>query len=206
MGIARTITKVLTGASVNVIAHTQTPGGAGNLTLTSTPVTLDTQRRVLLTFAADETGHTFVVYGTKQGGSSIQETVAGTTAGAVATIQDFLTVSRVSISTAATGAIQVGTNGVGATDWQSIDTMREPVNVAFQVTVGAGTVNYSVQMTVQDVNMLPSGTTYPTAFDSVVASQTTDQIGSITDPASFFRLVINSGTDPATITYQQAGP
>jgi hypothetical protein len=211
MGIAHTLSVVLTAASDNCISVSQTPGAAGNLTITGTAATagvatLDTQRRVLLTFAASEVGHTFVVYGTKQGGTSISETVAGTGIGTVATNQDFLTVTRVSISAAATGAINVGTNGVGSTDWQSIDTMRQPVNVAFQAVVGAGTVNYSIQTTVQDVNMLPSGTTYPTAFDSVVAAQATNQVGSITDPVSFFRLVINSGTDPVTFTYQQAGP
>ena len=205
MGIVITRTKTLIAASVNVIAHTQTPLGAGNLTLVTSVVTLDTQRRVLFTFAADETGHTFVVYGTKQGGAAIQESVAGAGIGTVATKQDFLTVSRISISTAATGAIQVGTNGVGSTDWQSVDVMRQPVNVAFQAIVGAGTVNYSIQTTNQDVNALAVGAA-PVAFDTVVAAQTTDQAGSITDPVPYFRLTINSGTDPVTLTYSQAGP
>ena len=210
MGISRTLTKALTAASDNCISLSQTPGAAGNLTITGSAAsagvaTLDTQRQVLLTFAADETGHTFVVYGTKQGGSAISETVAGTTAGTVATNQDFLTVTRVSISAAATGAIKVGTNTFGATDWQSVDTMRQPVNVAFQIGV-TGTINYSIQTTVQDVNNLPSGTTYPTAFDSVVAGQAGNMGGSLTDPVTFFRLLVNSGTGAAILSYQQAGP
>ena len=206
MGIVITRTKALTADSVNVIAHTQTPLAAGNLTLVSTPVTLDTQRRVLFTFVADETGHSFVVYGTKQGGASIQETVAGAGIGTVSTLQDFLTVSRVSISAAATGAIQVGTNTVGATDWQSIDIFRQPVNIGFSIVLN-GTVNYTIQTTNQDVNaLLPAGQ-IPTTSDLpqfTALSYTTS--GGITTPAAYFRLQINSGTGTATLNYEQAGP
>lgn len=205
MGIVITRSKTLVAASVNVIAHTQTPLGAGNLTLTSSPVTLDTQRRVLFTFAGDETGHTFVVYGTKQGGAPIQESVAGTTAGTVATFQDFLTVSRISISTAATAGIQVGTNGVGATDWQSVDLMRQPVNVGIAVTV-TGTVNYTVQSTNQDINNLSVGQ-YATSFDHPqLTGQTVSNAAGYTTPIAYFRLQINSGTGSCSMAYEQAGP
>jgi len=210
MGVAITRTKQLTAASANCVCLSQTPLAAGNLTIngsaaTAGVATLDTQRRVLFTFAADETGHTFVVYGTKQGGSAIQETVAGTTAGTVATVQDFLTITRISISVAATGALTVGTNTVGATDWQSVDTMREPINVGAQI-VTAGTVNYTVQYTNQNFNALPTGT-YPVAFNHpTLVGQTTSQAGSFTTPIAGFRVLINSGTGSCTLTYEQAGP
>jgi hypothetical protein len=205
MGIIITRTKSLTADSANVIAHSQTPLAAGNLTLTSATVTLDTQRRVLFTFAADETGHNFVVYGTKQGGALIQEAVAGTTAGTVATNQDFLTVTRVSIDAVAAGAIQVGTNTVGSTDWQSVDLMRQPVNLSFQVAV-SGTLNYTIQYTNTDVQNLAVGA-YPTIFNHpTVVAQSTSQSGSFTDPIAYFRLTVNSGTGTGTLTYSQAGP
>lgn len=204
-----TVSKQLAAASANCICTSQTPLAAGNLTIngsaaTGGVATLDTQRRVLFTFAADETGHTFVVYGTKQGGSAIQETVAGTTAGTVATTQDFLTVTRITISVAATGAITVGTNGVGSTDWQSVDLFTEPVNVGFQVVV-SGTINYTVEYTMQEI-MLSLGV-IPTAFaHSSVASKTDNQAGSFTTPIAYFRLTVNSGAGSATMTYSQSGP
>lgn len=210
MGVIITRSKQLAAASANKICLSQTPSGAGNLTINGAAAsggvaTLDTQRQVLFTFAADETGHTFVVYGTKQGGSAIQETVAGTTAGTVATNQMFLTVTRISIDAAATGAMTVGTNGVGSTDWQSVDLFTEPVNVGFQVVV-SGTVNYTVEYTEQDVNALATGA-YPAVFaHSSIASKTDNQAGSFTTPLTYFRLTINSGTGSATLTYSQAGP
>lgn len=210
MGVIISRSKALTADSANNICLSQTPLAAGNLVIAGAAAsggvaTLDTQRQVLFTFAADETGHTFVVYGTKQGGSAIQETVAGTTAGTVATNQNFLTVTRISIDHSATGAMTVGTNTVGSTDWQSVDLMRQPVNVAFQVAV-TGTINYTIQYTLQDVNSLAVGA-YPTVFPhGTVASKTDDQTGSFTTPLSYFRLTVNSGTGTATLTYEQAGP
>ena len=210
MGIIITRTKALTAASDNCISVSQTPAGAGNLTITGTAATagvatLDTQRRVILTFAADETGHTFVVYGTRQGGASIQETVAGAGIGIYATNQNFLTVTCVSISAAATGAIKVGTNGVGSMDWQSVDLMRQPINLGFQV-VPTGTVNYTIEATNADIQNLAVGAG-ATAFNHVtVAAQTVSQSAAFTDPISYFRLLINSGTGSCTLTYSQAGP
>lgn len=211
MGIIYTRSKVLTASSANCICQSQTPLAAGNLTINGSAAVsgvaiLDTQRRVLLTFAADETGHNFTVYGTKQGGSTISEVVAGTTAGTVATNLDFLTVTRVAIDAPATGAIQVGTNTVGSTDWQSVDLMREPVNIGFQVVV-SGTVNYTIQYTQQNINALPSGTAYPTAFDHpIVTSKTASLADSFSMPIAYFRLTVNSGTGSCTLTYDQAGP
>ena len=204
MGIVITCTKALTAASVNVIAHTQTPGVAGNLTLVSNPVTLDTQRQVLFTFAADESARTFVVYGTKQGGASIQETVAGT-ATTANTLQNFLTVSRISVDHSTAGSLQVGTNGVGSTDWQSVDIMRQPVNVGFSITV-TGTVNYTVQTTNQDINSLAVGKVPLSTDLAQFTALTYSTSGGFTTPAAFFRLQINSGTGSCQLDYQQAGP
>jgi hypothetical protein len=204
MGIVITRTKALTADSVNAVAHTQTPGAAGNLTLTASPVTLDTQRQVLFTFVADESARTFVVYGTKQGGASIQESVTGT-ATTAHTLQNFLTVSRISVDHSTAGALQVGTNTVGSTDWQSIDIMRQPVNVGFGVTV-TGTVNYTIQTTTQDINNLAAGVA-PTAFDlAQFTALTYSTSGGMTTPAAFFRLQINSGTGSCQLDYEQAGP
>lgn len=208
MGIVYSRTKQLTGASVNVIAHTQTPLAAGNLTLVSSPVTLDTARRVLFTPAGAEAGNgtVWTVYGTNSSNNNIQETVNGVDNPATAaTNQDFKTVSRIAVNKAQAGAVQVGTNGVGSLTWQSVDTMREPMNVGFQCVV-SGTINYTVEYTNQDVNALGVGV-YPTVFaHSTVAAQTTSQSGSFTDPIAYFRVTVNSGTGSVTLIYEQAGP
>lgn len=216
----------LAAASATAISASQTPVGAGNLLINGSAAsggvaTLDTPRQVLFTFAADETGHTFVVYGTGNNGIATQETVLGTTAGTVATTQNFKTVTRISISAAATGAITVGTNGIGSSDWKIVNWDISPINIGIVVIV-TGTVNYTVQYTMED----PGGT-YPNPnavtagyYDAntqqlvqlptplnltALASKAATTDGAIVTPIAALRLQVNSGTGTAQMVYVQAG-
>lgn len=221
------LSKVLAAASTTAICASQTPSGAGNLTINGGSAsggvaTLDTQRIVLFTFAADETGHTFVVYGTDDNGTTIQESVAGNSTTATTT-QNFKTVTRISISAAATGAITVGTNGVGASPWQIISSDMTPSNLGIGCTV-SGTVNFTWQYTFDD----PSGTfpnpaavttsgyanaskggaltQFPTAWSlSALTSKSSATDSSMTTPIYAWRLLINSGTGTAQAIVVQSG-
>lgn len=218
MALPIRITKTLAAASDTAIALSQTPGGAGNLTLNGALVVagvaiLDTSRRVLLTFAADETGHNFTIYGTLANtGAAISEVIAGTTPGTAYTTQDFKTVTRVAISAAATGAIKVGTNGIGSTHWILTNYNISPFAVGFEVEV-TGTLNYTVQSTgdnpldqVQS-NFPPNVVKVPVAFDHpTVAAQTSSKDGNYAfPPGGGIRLLINSGTGTAVFCVTQAG-
>lgn len=218
MALPVVITKALATADDDGICQSQTPLAAGNLTLNGALVVsgvgqLGTQRRVLLTLAADESGHNFTIYGTVQGGASISEVVAGTTAGTVATSQDFLTVTQVAIDHAATGAIKVGTNGVGSTPWQTVNRNISPVNISIGVVV-SGTVNFTVEYTYDNPqdqiqsNFPPNTIKVPTAWAlSALTSKSAATDGTINDPIAAWRLTINSSTAPgsATATGIQAG-
>ena len=204
------ITKSLVAASVNNIATTQTPGGAGNLTLNGTTVaggvaTLDTQRQVLITQAADETGHTFTVYGTTDSGAAISEAVAGSSAASVHTNASFKTVTQVAISAAATGALQVGTNGVGATPWRPVDWFTEIANFGLSVIV-TGTVNYTMNYTYEDPNNPIVAGGSPTAWPlTALSAKAANAEGNILFPIAAVQLVINSGTGSATLVMVQSG-
>ncbi len=212
------ITKALATAVANNISLSQTPAGAGNLLLNgSTAGILDTPRIVLFTFAANETGHTFVVYGNTRPdgtGNPIQETVAGTGAGVVSTVYNYGIVTRISINAAATGAMTVGTSGVGSTEWQAVDTYLDPTSVAISVDV-SGTVNYTVQYTFDNIMGeydAASGVfsnTYPSKIfnDPVLAAVTTDGDTAYSQPITAWRVTINSSTSPGSlaITGIQAG-
>lgn len=218
MALPIRLTKSLAAADDDGICASQTPGAAGNLTINGALVsggvaTLDTSRRVLLTFAADETGHNFTVYGTlRNTGALIQETIAGTTAGTVYSTLDFYKVTRVAIDAAATGAIKVGTNGVGATHWILTNYNISPFAIGFEVEV-TGTLNYTVQSTgdnpldqVQN-NFPPNVVKIPVPFDHpTVAAQTTSKDGNYAfPPGGGIRLLINSGTGSAVFVVTQAG-
>jgi hypothetical protein len=219
--------KVLASASTTAVCASQTPLAGGNLTInggsaTGGVATLDTQRVILLSFASSETGRTFVVYGTDDGGTRIQESVAGAASTAVTT-QSFKTVTRITIDAASAGAITVGTNGVGATPWQIISNAVSPVNLGIGVTV-SGTVDFTWQYTFED----PSGTwpnpatqttsgyvdagqpntltKFPTAWPlSALAAKSANTDSSMTTPIYAWRLQINSGSGSAQAVVVQAG-
>jgi len=220
------VSKTLAAADDNGICASQTPGAAGNMTINGVlasggVATLDTQRIVLFTFAADETGTNFTVYGADDNGVSLQETVAGTATTAVTT-QSFKTVTRIAISAAAAGAIIVGTNGVGATPWQIISNAMTPTGLGIGITV-SGTVDFTWQYTFED----PSGTypnpaaatsgyinpaqpnaitKFPTAWNlTALAAKSANTDSSRSSPIYAWRLQINSGTGTAQATVVQAG-
>lgn len=200
-------------ASANNIALSQTPGAAGALTLNGALVVngiavLDLARRVLITGAGNESAKTFTVTGTNRDGRALTETLAGPNAGAVGTVNDFLTVSSVVISAAAAGAVTVGTSGIVSSRWFPVD-YHKTLNLGFDVTV-SGTVNYTIEHTYEDpqsggVGMQPPGGAVPpvlTPFPhSVVAAQAGNKDGNYIDqPITAVRITLNSFTNPGSVT------
>lgn len=203
----------LASAVANNIALSQTPLAAGALTLNGSLVAsgvaiLDVARQVLFTFAANETGHSFVATGTSWAGDAISETVAGTTAGTVATVLSYKTITSITISAAATGAMTVGTNGVASSPWIRLDEWATP-NIFKQCTA-SGTVNYTLQITADDPNA-PSGAVLPAAVtwvndpDLSFVAATATASGTLLMSPAWVRVVLNSGTGTVTTTVRQAG-
>lgn len=207
MGTLVNFTKTLAAANANAIAAPQTPGGAGDLTLTATPVVLDTERQVLFTFSGDDSADTFVLYGTTAGGNAIQETIVGGT-GTVVSTRMYKTVTRISISAAAAFQLTVGTNGVGASSWQLANYQISPANLSIGCVV-TGTVNYTLQYTYDDFWSVPLGQSQgntPVAYaDAAITAATATKDTAINDPISGWRLLINSGTGSVTVSAIQAG-
>lgn len=197
----------LAAASANSIAASQTPGAAGALTLTSSPVTLDQPRRVLITAVGNETGKNFVITGTNATGVTQSETVAGPNATTAVSVLDYKTVTSITISAAAAGAITVGTNGVAASKWVRLDEWA-PGLVTVQC-VATGTVNYTVQITLDNPNAPVNAVTealmtWSSAVDTGLVTQTTTKIGSINFAPVFVRVLLNSGTGTVTGTFLQS--
>lgn len=207
----------LTAASANNIATSQTPGAAGALTLNGTTVVngvaiLDHARRVLIT--TTDTTHTFTITGTSPTGTLLTEVVqnAGTS---VQSTLDYLTVTSIVINGGATAAVTVGTNGVASTPWVRLDEWALP-QVAIQCDV-SGTVNYTVQSTLDDPNsptnpVTPSAVAWVNSPDTNAVAATgqiqTSYGGYAAYPAispTFIRVTLNSGTGTVTATVIQAG-
>ena len=144
----------LATADADGICQSQTPAGAGAMTIngalaTGGVATMDAGRRVLITTAADETTKTFTITGTNWFGVPISETIAGVNNTTTYSTLDFETVTSVTVSAATAGAILVGTNGIASSPPLPLD-MYANAEVALQVDV-TGTVNYTVQQTLDNV-------------------------------------------------------
>lgn len=213
--IQQVVTYSLAAASANNIALSQSPGAAGALILNGSTVaggvaTLDTQRRVLITSAGNDSAKTFTVTGTNLSGAPISESLLGGNAAAVYTTQDFYTVTSVTISAASAGAVTVGTNGVGSSPWKNTSQHVTPMNMSIAVAV-TGTVNGTIQETYDDPNNTVFGTwpltpQVPTPFnDGLLTGFTANGVTQINDPIWGWRVLINSGTGTVKATAWQAG-
>lgn len=189
----------LAAASANNIALSQTPGAAGALTLNGSLVVngvaiLDTPRRVLITTA--DTTHTFTITGTTPTGSVISEIflVAG---GATYSQLDYATVTSITISGAATGAVTVGTNGIASTPWVRLDEWASPpIGIQCNAT---GTVSYTVQSTYDDPNsptnpVTPSAVTWINTSDANAVNATGNVQTNYLFAPTFVRALLNSGS------------
>lgn len=220
MTAPKTATIQLAAASANNIALSQTPGAAGALILNGSTVSggiavLDIARRVLITPAANETGHNFVVTGKDRNGNVISETLAGTNAVAMPTLLDYKQVTSITISAAATGALTVGTNGTAATPWMLLDYLLANFNVSYQVDLKGVTANVDIQITGDEIDSakglaLPNPVAFvpptPIAVANGAGLTANTFIGSVL-PARACRLFVNSGatTGPIAFTATQSG-
>lgn len=195
------------GVSTAIVNAQGTTAAGVAMTLATTVVDPTNQRRLLITTTGDESGNTFTVVGTNQAGFSITETITGPNASTTRSNLDFLTITSIKPLAATVGTTSIGTDGVGSSMWNIMNWHVSPVNIEVSgVVVGTKGVNFSVQYTYDDPNNLPSGVVYPQPFTHpTVASSTTSIDGSINDPVTAVRLLMNSGTGTVRMTVIQAG-
>ena len=214
-------TKQLGAASATNIALLQTPGSAALLingaAATSGVATIDTfnsstnsetGRRVIITSGGNDTGINWAVVGTNSSGNVVTDTFAGASGGAAQSNLDFVTVTSITPSGAVATTAEAGTNGVGSSRWMTMNYhVSPPFNLGFAVELVSGSVNYTVQYTYDDPNPLP-GTrfpAFPTAFNTILVSQTTTADATISTPVVAVRVLINSGTGELRCRFQQVG-
>ena len=195
----------LTAANDQAIAASQSPGGL-SLTLTASPVTLDAPRQVVITSAGDNSGISFVITGTSFSDQAISETVAGANASTSLSTLMFKTVSSIVATAAITGAVKAGTTGVATSRWVRFDSWANAQS-SVQVDV-SGTVNYTVQVTMDDPNdpfspTAPVSCTWLSSPDTAVVGQTAAKFSNFAYTPTFARVLLNSGTGTATATFAQ---
>jgi VCBS repeat-containing protein len=198
-------------AVANTVCLSQTPGGAGNLTINGGSAsggvaTLDVARRVAIAGTGNEAGKTFTITGTDRAGNLISEALAGPNNSTVYTTKDFKTVTQIAVSAGTAAAITAGTNGVLSSGWLVLDRYNFG-GIAFGITT-TGVVNYTVEHTDDDPFQMPAVAGSAGAADiylnpfphPTVTGQVGSAHGTYSDPVSAVRITINSYTAGATVT------
>ena len=197
-------TTSFTAADPDGIATSQSPSGAGNLTLVSSTVTLTPPRFVTITSAGDDTGVTFTITGTRPGGSTQTEVVTGANAGAATSTLTFETVTSIAISGASDAAVEAGFTQSGYSDWLPLDIYTPNQVTTISATVSV-TVNYDIQYTNEDPfdrTITQTAVAHPAAAWAFTGA-TANQTHSTTTLMRAVRYKINSGTDTIRLTITQ---
>jgi hypothetical protein len=209
--IAVTVGPVGSTASNN-IAHSQTPAGAGNLTLNGSLVTggvayLVVAQRILLT-TTDST-HTATITGTTPTGTTQTEVIAFT-GSAVTSALDYFTVTQISVNAGLSAAVTVGNGGSPlASAWVRLDEWAlAPVGIQCDIT---GTVNYTIQSSMDDPNspvsaVTPYAMTWNNTNDAnAVGATGVVQTSFYTGVPLWGRVVLNTGSGSVTAVFAQSG-
>jgi len=201
-------TRQLAAADPNGIAEDQQLGAAGDLALDGVLVTagvaeLGAQRQVEFESAGDISTVVFTVTGTDSQGRSISEDVTGINANTVATVLNFATVTQIAADAAFATDVEVGTNGVGASQEVPLDQYISPFNVSLFIGI-TGTVDVTVQFTGDDIfGDAPGPFSWTDHPD--LTNVTADDDATFISPVSACRLLTNSGVGEAVLRIQQAG-
>ncbi len=211
------VTKTLAAASSTGLGSFSS---AGVVTLNTSK--LDTARRIIV-WGSTAVDNTILITGTNQYGTVISEAVFGSTVTgtAVATTQDFLSVTSVTMSTAGvtstTGYIGTSTNG--GTAWVPIDNTRPYPNLSFQISPDSTGTQTSLEYTFDNIqypwtnvtststgtNMWRSGAPYPviSSLGSSAAALTQGLL--ILNPTAWRITMSSSGSGTVTATVIQSG-
>jgi hypothetical protein len=192
--------------STTYIALAQTLSAAGNLVLNggggtpglNTPVVVfpGFTRVVTLTSTANLSGINFTITGTLNN-STISEVLAGPNNNTVTSTNIYDSITSIAASAAFNpNTVSAGIGATGRTQWTNWDYNAPVCNYSVQVAV-TGTINYTLNVTLDDANVASPTLTAPI---TALANATTTQLGNLTIPVKWMNVKINSsGADGALV-------
>ena len=228
----RTIVWQVPAGSANAICLAQQPAGAGALVLNGSTVSAGVaqlgptmpnvvpaymaQRRIIITSTGADSARVFTVTGIRAQQSAgqnnpptVTETITGVTATPVQSVQDYASVSSITVDAATAGNITVGTNSVASTPWQQPDNelVDVSVNISFGVFLASGSETYGIEHHFDRPFPGPDWVMSPDVFphSSVGPGQTASHDGNYAFPVWGFRLSSTVGTGTLNFHWGQAG-
>ena len=213
MGRPIVLTATLAAADDDGIAASQTPTGAGNLTLNGALVVSGVAvltgtgivRQVIITSAGNDTARTFTITGTDMDGTTISEALTGASGGIATSAKYYKTVTNIAVDAATAAAVKAGTNGIGASKPFNPDYYDNPFAIGIGCVV-SGTINYTVQHTFDEfynttANTFAGATWFP---NSGITAKAVNTDGNYAFAVSAIRILVNSGTGTVTGTFIQS--
>lgn len=218
------LTETITGANAKarvttqqftVVSNVAVSGNCGSVqvgSFSSATFTGSTARQVTIVAAGNESAKTFVVTGTGVNGETFSETVTGPNATTATTTNYFKTVTSVTISADAAGALTVGMTNTASSSWVRFDDFA-PSNISIQCNV-SGSATYTLQSTLNDPDDPISPTPRAsmvwvnTSDTNVVAASSTQQSNFLFAP-KFARVVLtttSTGSVSSTFLQSSNGP
>lgn len=204
-------TLTVSAASANAVATSQTPSAAGNLTLTSSTVTLPNggQRPSVTSAGSDISNRTLTFYGTDRAGNTMSMAMTGPGAGLrVVLPATMATINRVAISGLAAGAITVGYAAQADTSPLPLDTRSDPTNVSLTIQgfTGGGTPAATVRFTQSRVQQTEPNTAFdPAALvwfnHATLAAQTAAATGNFDKPVVATSLFLDGNDQAASVDF-----
>lgn len=208
------IVETITGGNAKAVSSTKkflavtrvaVSGDSGSVQVGSfegATFTGSTARQVTIVAAADESAKTFIVTGTNVNGDPVSETVTGPNATTATTVSYFKTVTSVTISANAAGALTVGMTNTAVSPWVRFDDFA-PSNISLQCDV-SGSATYTVQTTLDDPNdpFSPasiSAMNWVNSSDAAVVAATTTKQSNFLFAPKFARVILTT-TSTGSVT------
>lgn len=211
------LTVVSTVVDADGVALSQTPAGAGNLTINGVlasggVATFAAPCYVTVTSAGNDSNRTFTITGTDKDGFALVEAFTGKNVGVATTIHRFKTVTKIAVSGATAAAVTAGTGALLYSDPCPMDFRLNPFSVGLGFDDSGTTTAFTVQHSFND----PWDPAYADVdeynaeakwFDHPsMAAMVADEDGNYASPVRAIRLKSNqAGTDTGTLMIVQSG-
>lgn len=189
-------------ADTDYLALSQTPAGAGFLTLAESTIT--PPRYVTITSAGNDSGRTFTIVGVGPNGENQTENLTGANVATATSTKTFAFVESIFVDAATAGAVEAGVTQSGYSQWIPMDIYTRNQVITASATV-SGTINYSLEYTNEDPfdhSFTHQAVAFP-ATGSAFTNASTSQTHSTATLMRALRYIVNSGNGSIRLTITQ---
>lgn len=187
------------------IAQTQTPGGAGNLTINGTlasggSVTFTDAQIVAIYSGSNIAARVFTVTGTDRFGVAMTETITGVNASTVSGVKMFKTVSQIAVDAGTGAAVEAGVTGLLKTGWYRLRNRNGAFGASVAVDI-SGTCTFSIEYAMAPLANAIADDSVVGWTESAGAGKTADTFLPITSPIYAVRLNVTAFTNGTLALY-----